>query len=498
MKKPEENTQQGKTEIEQLSQAELVELVLGLKKIIEELQEKLAIASGKGRTNSKTSSQPPSLDLIQKSEKGKDQTEEEQKKKAGGQPGHQGKTRKGFGRVDRYEMSQAEVCQWCGSRELSEAISLQTQQVACLVAKPIEVVEYQTQSCKCLECGGIVRGLLPEGIVPGQDLNINLQALLVWLGNYGHLSYEKQQELVWELGEIEIGTGTLQKTNQRVAESVKPAVNDLWEWAKQQSNVHVDETPCLEKVLYLGKPQDRTFRWCVMGVKEWLWTASGEDFCLFHAADTRGRVELETMLGTEFAGVLSSDDFSVYNGCSVQSQQKCLAHLLRHFKKVLGLPGKNNNAAVATVFIELINEAFRQHRLWREQGNFSTYSQWAVEFKARLNQALQIWLSQVGYAAGLLLKSLRDKAEQWWYFLDDPNVPPDNNLAERSLRLAVTKRKVSGGSRSMARFRQTADLLSVIQTCRFQSRSAMAFFREAISAHSCPFTMPSLLPLSST
>ena len=481
MKKPATETQQEKTEIEHLSQAELVELVLGLKKIIEELQEKLAIANGKGRINSKTSSQPPSLDLIQKSEKAKEKEEEEQKKRPGGQPGHKGKTRKGFGRVDRYEISQPERCQWCGSRELSEAISLQTQQVACLVAKPIEVVEYQTQSCKCLECGGIVRGSLPEGIVAGQDLNINLQAFIVWLGNYGHLSYEKQQELVWELGGIEIGTGTLQKTNQRVAEAVKPAITDLWEWAKQQSNVHVDETP-----------------WCVMGVKEWLWTASGEGFCLFHAADTRGRVELETMLGTEFAGVLSSDDFSVYNGCQVQAQQKCLAHLLRHFKKVLGLPGKNNNSAVATVFIELINEAFKQHRLWREDGDFPTYFQWAVEFKARLNQALQTWLGQVGYAAGLLLKSLRDKAEQWWYFLDDPSVPPDNNLAERSLRLAVTKRKVCGGSRSMERFRQTADLLSVIQTCRFQSRSAMDFFRQALSAHSCPFSLPSLFPLSST
>jgi transposase len=187
--------------------------------------------------------------------------------------------------------------------------------------------------------------------------------------------------------------------------------------------------------------------------------------------------------------------FSVYSGCQVQAQQKCLAHLLRHFKKVLGLPGKNNIATVATVFIELINEAFQQHRLWRERGDLSTYSQWAVEFKARLNQALQTWLSQVGYAAGLLLKSLRDQAAQWWYFLDDPSVPPDNNLAERSLRLAVTKRKVCGGSRSMPRFEQTAGLLSVIQTCRFQVRSAMAFFREAISAHSCHLTMPSLIPL---
>ena len=115
--------------------------------------------------------------------------------------------------------------------------------MACLVAQPIEVVEYQTQSCKCLECGGVVQGSLPLGIVPGQDLNINLQALLVWLGNYGHLSYEKQQELVWELGGIEIGTGTLQKTNQRVAEAVEPAIDDLWAWATQQPNVHVDETP---------------------------------------------------------------------------------------------------------------------------------------------------------------------------------------------------------------------------------------------------------------
>ena len=235
-----------------------------------------------------------------------------------------------------------------------------------------------------------------------------------------------------------------------------------------------------------------------MGVKEWLWTASGEGFCLFHAADTRGRVELETMLGTEFAGVLSSDDFSVYNGCHVAAQQKCLAHLLRHFKKVLGLPGQNNNAAVAAVFIELIDEAFGQHRLWREEGDLVNYFQWAIDFKARLNQALQTWLSAVGYAAGLLLRSLRDKADQWWYFLEDPSVPPDNNLAERSLRLAVTKRKVSGGSRSMERFKQTANLLSVIQTCRFQARSAIAFFRQAISAHSCDFAMPSLIPLPQT
>jgi transposase len=76
-------------------------------------------------------------------------------------------------------------------------------------------------------------------------------------------------------------------------------------------------------------------------------------------------VEVETMLGTELAGVLSSDDFSVYNVGKVAAQQKCLAHLRRHFQKVLGLPG-NNNAAVAQIFLSLIDEAFIAHESWQK------------------------------------------------------------------------------------------------------------------------------------
>ena len=54
MKKSEATSQKAKIQIEQLSQAELVELVMGLQKIIEELQEKLSIATGKSRTTSQT------------------------------------------------------------------------------------------------------------------------------------------------------------------------------------------------------------------------------------------------------------------------------------------------------------------------------------------------------------------------------------------------------------------------------------------------------------
>ena len=398
--------------VDQLSREELIKIVLTQQKLIEKLQEEVEKLKERQPSNSKTSSKPPSSDLIQKSETAKvdnsKESESQPKRKPGGQPGHIGKTRKGFGRIDRYEISTPESCEHCGSRELSDIIGYSKQQVACLVDRPIEVVEYQRAKCQCNECGAIVIGLASADIVPGQDLSIALQALLVWLGNYGHISYSKQQEFLRELGGIEIGIGTLQATNARVADSIKPAVEDSWKWAPLQANVHVDETP-----------------WCVKGVKEWLWTATGKNFCLFHAADTRSRAELETMLGSEFAGVLSSDDFSVYNGVLVGSQQKCLAHLRRHFKKVL-LLSHGNNTVVASAFLELIDEAFRQHRKCREYPEELDYHTWARNFKVSLAELLNTWQGRVGHAARLLLRSLREKADQWWYFLDHPEIPPDN------------------------------------------------------------------------
>ena len=94
MKKPAATRPKEKTEIVQLSQAELVKMVLELQKIIEELQEKLAIATGKSRTTSQTSSIPPSTDQLQKPEKPTVKPEADQKKKPGGQPGSDGKNPK--------------------------------------------------------------------------------------------------------------------------------------------------------------------------------------------------------------------------------------------------------------------------------------------------------------------------------------------------------------------------------------------------------------------
>jgi transposase len=462
MKEKEPPQKQDRESLEKLTHQELVDTVLVCQELISKQNEILERLKGYLGKDSKTSSKPPSSDLLQRPEKPKE-GKPAPERRPGGQKGHQGKTRKGFGRIDRYEILPVTQCNHCGSENLEKVgVKEHCQVVAQLVERPIEVVEYRQHCTHCKDCGQKVVAPLPLDVVPGQDLGVSLQAMLGWMSHYGHLSYGKQQEWLREIGGIEVGVGTLQATTHRLAEAVKGSIQNLQEWVKKQPQVHVDESP-----------------WLLKGLKEWMWVISGQGFALFHAGDTRSRSELESLLGQSFAGVLISDDFSVYNGYGAAAQQKCLAHLLRHFKQVEKLKGTNQEE-LAGAFLTLITESFSQHREYRRTRNRSLYDEWVVDFKRRLKEGIEHWKPKAGYTAGLLLKSLVVKSQQWWYFLDHPEVPPDNNNAERFLRLGVTKRKVSGGSRSMDGFKDTARLLTVIQTCRAQGRSVLKFLREAL------------------
>ncbi len=331
----------------------IVEQAIAIEKLnsrILELEEKVEKLKVSRDLDSKTSSKPPSGDILKKTEnKQQDKLLESKapKRKPGGQPGHHGKTRKGFGRVDRFEILRPTDCVYCGQKAFAPvAVKVEKHTLAQLVERPIEIVEYQRHRCVCECCGNAQTASWAQDIIPGQDLGIRLQAFCVWLNNYAHMPYEKQQEMLWELGQIEIGLGTLVTTNERITQAIEPSVSELSNWVKQtQPNIHVDETP-----------------WSVKGVKEWLWVVANSDFCLFTAADTRSRVELSTILGAKYAGVLSSDDFSVYNGYQVFAQQKCLAHLRRHFKKLILIPGLHNQA-IGETFVDLIDEAFNNYAL---------------------------------------------------------------------------------------------------------------------------------------
>jgi len=125
---------------------------------------------------------------------------------------------------------------------------------------------------------------------------VSLQALLV-AGELWSSATRKQQELLWELGDINIGVGTLQATNTRVYEAVEPTVTKLREWVQDQPTC-MDETP-----------------WPVLGVKEWLWVSAEEKVCFMQGIPAR--VELDQQLGLSLTA-LSAAMTSV---CTTATQQ---------------------------------------------------------------------------------------------------------------------------------------------------------------------------------
>ncbi|WP_144031215.1 hypothetical protein [Trichormus azollae] len=68
--------------------------------------------------------------------------------------------------------------------------------------------------------------------------------------------------MLWELGQIEVGLGTLVGTNEGIDGPVAQSVDSLKQWIKQtQPNILGDETP-----------------WIVKGVKQWLWIFANSHF----------------------------------------------------------------------------------------------------------------------------------------------------------------------------------------------------------------------------
>ena len=72
--------------------------------------------------------------------------------------------------------------------------------------------------------------------------------------------------------------------------------------------------------------------------------------------------------------------------------------------------------------------------------------------------------------------------------------PPEAQAMIRALRHAVMWRKLSFGTQSAAGSHFVETMLTVIETCRQQRRSAFEFLAAAVHSHRAHQPTPSLLP----
>ena len=81
---------------------------------------------------------------------------------------------------------------------------------------------------------------------------------------------------------------------------------------------------------------------------------------------------------------------------------------------------------------------------------------------------------------GKLCRRIERHIKELFVFVAEPDVPSDNNPAERSLRHLVISRKVSGGTRSEQGTESKMTLASIFGTWRAQGLNPLAACRQLL------------------
>jgi len=90
--------------------------------------------------------------------------------------------------------------------------------------------------------------------------------------------------------------------------------------------------------------------------------------------------------------------------------------------------GHGNNPALGTKFLDLIDEVLLNIGSGEKPRMRALIKNWT--WGSWITQSIQQWIIEPERRVSYL--SLRDKARQWWYFLDLIQRRPDSNQAERS------------------------------------------------------------------
>jgi hypothetical protein len=230
--------------------------------------------------------------------------------------------------------------------------------------------------------------------------------------------------------------------------------------------------------------------WRVDGKTHWLWCFTTGDLTFYMIDRSRGSPALRKFFIEEFAGTLVTDFWGAYNAVVCALRQTCLAHLLReleHTEKYRS-PGKHW-PAFAKKLRRLLGDAIR---LWRRQDELSaaTYASRRGRLAARLEELIDTRWEDAH--AKRLVKRLRRHRNDLFTFLDQPDVPFDNNTAERAIRPAVIIRKNSYGNRSQRGADCQAVLMSIFRTLKQRGHDPIRTIINALATYLTTGQLPPL------
>jgi transposase len=390
--------------------------------------------------------------------------------KPGGRVGHVGTRRAVPQRIDRQEDHILEVCPDCGG-PLQRCKRTRTRTVEDIMADlRTEVTEHTIHRDYCPACKKHVEPVVPDAL-PNANLGNRMVSLTGWL-HYG-IGVTSQQvlDLVGIHLHTRLSAGGVIGSWHRLGEILTPWYESCAREALHSAVLNADETG-----------------WRVNGSTRWLWCFASKDACYYLIDRSRGGPALAKFFTEAFKGVLVHDFWAAYDSIMADDHQCCLAHLLRELEKVDLTNGSPAWKAFAKKLRRLIHDGIRL----RKRADFDPvrYGKLIRRIDRRL---MELAMGSHGDAdADRLAKRLLRHCDSLFTFLDHPDVPYDNNHAERMIRPAVIIRKNSQSNRSDKGATTQAVLMSIYRTLKLRGQDPVQTVAAALRTYVATGQLPPL------
>lgn len=381
-------------------------------------------------------------------------------KKPGAKPEHTGWFRPKPTRVDRTEEVSLDACPNCGSKDLSVCAEIEEHAQEDIVLPTPQVTLYRKHVYWCKNCGRKVRGRGHDEL-PGSPIGPVTKSVADFLRYKIKVTQHDMVRIFKGLFQLSVTEGAVQGFHTQTRHKAKRLHDHLKERLKAEPAVHADET---------GAP--------INGTNGYTWMFGSKRIVLYDTGLSRGGKVVESILGADYDGILSTDSYNGYNRISTQAKQKCLVHLDRDLKKFQehsreGDPVFTWAKRLRAFFLEA-----RAHYNAFHDGKLSPQHLRETSGRFQIELLSFIQLHDPNPDIRRLSKRLLKQQHELLTFLDFPDrVSPDNNYAERLIRPCVIFRKLTGGFRSKTGTINHDVLMSLTQTAHLNGKDPLQMFR---------------------
>ncbi|MBA7649501.1 hypothetical protein ES703_57298 [subsurface metagenome] len=417
----------------------------------------------------------------EKSKKTEKQTnsnkEKEQKRNRGQQPDRPGHGRGQHARLEVIEKTieipeEERYCPICGlpyedfpGTEDSEDIVVDVK----AHKRRIKRKKYK-KTCRCPETPGIITAPLPPKLIPKGILDTSVWVKII-LDKY-HLyrpTYRLLKEL--DLYDADIPQGTVTGGLKKIAPLFDPILNKIEEKNKSVFHWHGDETRWQVFELIEGK---LTYRW-------YLWVFVAKDTVFFILDPTRSSKVPKEHFAKVIKGILSVDRYVAYKVLLEDGRiilAFCWAHQRRDFLDLANSYPELEGWAFE--WVDLIGNLYHLNDIrvsnLGDPGAFAESDKKLREAVCEMEERIEDELNQKKKdgECEAILKSMKNHWEGLTVFVDYPEVPMDNNLAERIIRGPVVGRKNFYGSGAVWSGYFAAAMFSIFQSLSIMGNKSVS------------------------